>query len=157
MIFDRSFQWGSDAKARFGYGTIPYTRLDRIGKISEELRVAGSIQKLEWLAGTFVAHEEQPGEQFAWGVHPAPGRQRTRYYYGKYGSQYDEAAAFASVTYRLTDRVDVQLGGRESRYSNVMDAWALTGPVTALSGQPDPWPQPRTEGTASVFTYSATP
>jgi outer membrane receptor protein involved in Fe transport len=64
--------------------------------------------------------------------------------------RYREIAAFTDFTVHVTDRFDVQLGGRESRITTTSEAATQTG---TLGGSVTP----RADSKANAFTYLVTP
>jgi outer membrane receptor protein involved in Fe transport len=70
---------------------------------------------------------------------------------------FQEYAAFADVTFHLTERIDVQVGGRESRNRQTF-ASTIVGPyVPRFFGVPSPLVTPERESKDNAFTYLVTP
>jgi outer membrane receptor protein involved in Fe transport len=78
-------------------------------------------------------------------------------YHNPYHTSYREYAAFTDVTYRFTDRFDVQVGGRISR--NEQDLSALFEGVfmPAFFGVPSGYVYPKLNTDDTSFTYLVTP
>jgi len=99
-----------------GVGATPVTDDTTIRKFSQELRLSGSLwSRLDWLVGTFYTIErmdyledilaEDPAGQIAgtWAHWITPSEK-----------VYNESAVFSDLTYHFSDRLDLQVGGRES-------------------------------------------
>lgn len=73
---------------------------------------------------------------------------------------YTEYAAFANLTYHITDKLDIQAGGRESEYGLVGQPWTVTGLISPVFfGFPneDYVAFPKYTLNQSAFTYLFTP
>lgn len=123
-------------------------------KFTQELRLSGESDIVDWLAGVFYTDEngliEQnfiaatPGTTTPIDGLPALG-------YAKIDSRYEEIAGFANLTWHLGDRFEIGLGGRYSRNDQVADQLtdgALVGGLTVL---------PTANSKESVFTFSVAP
>ena len=73
-------------------------------------------------------------------------------------STYKEYAAFADLTYHVTDRFDIQIGGRESQIEQ-SSTETETGPYVPVlnGGANSPYIIPEADTKASAFTYLVTP
>jgi len=152
--FDWTFAFGGSAQA-FGVSGAANTEFTRYKKLTEELRVSGSIgEKLEWLIGGFYSHTKLYGLDIVEAVDPNTGR-----YAGDIGDiiyprKYIEKATFANFTYHFTDRFDVQLGGRESSYREADAPEILTGPFAGGRARSE---SPAIASSSTSFTYLVTP
>lgn len=80
-------------------------------KFSQELRLSGTGPVLDWLVGGFYTKEHSDAPQ-SLGV---SGGGTTVLALDSFNpSEYRDLAAFADITYHVTDRFDLQLGGRYS-------------------------------------------
>ena len=73
---------------------------------------------------------------------------------------YDEFSVFGDLTYHVTDRFDVQIGGRESRLKNTVNPATVTDLLaTVIDGSPTtPYSFPGTTlNENDAFTYLLTP
>jgi iron complex outermembrane receptor protein len=128
--------------------------------ITQEFRVSAPIgQRVDWLFGVYYAHEDALFAQSYPGINPATGAVAPA---GNglsltVPATFQEYAAFTDVTFRITDRFDVQLGGRESEIRQTL-AQTETGPfVPLLFRLPSPYTIPENEAKNHSFTYLATP
>lgn len=123
-------------------------------KFTQEVRLSSKEGgRLEWLAGLYYNNEDglirqrlvavQPGTLTEIGGLPVLGTTLLP-------SKYEEIAGFANVTLHLTDRFDLDLGGRYSR--NEQSAEQTSD--GALAGGPQSFSQDSSE---EVFTYSIAP
>jgi outer membrane receptor protein involved in Fe transport len=126
-------------------------------KLTQEIRLTTRLwNRVDWLLGGFYTHENTPTYTT---YHAA---QEDGALYGFFGhfsnvSIYSEWAAFTDITWHLTERWDVQIGGRESQmrqgYTEV-DA----GPYVPLIEQvPSPNVYPQGHAYENAFTYLLTP
>jgi outer membrane receptor protein involved in Fe transport len=93
-------------------------------------------------------------------THPTTGSAYGRFLAASFPSNYREYAVFADLTYRVTDRFDVQVGGREGWQRVAVDAISDTGPFNILVlGAPtaDPLVTPSISSNDQAFTYLLTP
>lgn len=118
---------------------MPYApdRTDRpTRKVTQEVRLAGSLwERADWLAGGFYTSENSEHQHVDFLAESATGNIVGTLYSFSNPYNYQEYAGFADVTYHFTDRLNIQLGGRESHYT--------LGPTYRAS--------------ANVFTYLVTP
>jgi iron complex outermembrane receptor protein len=123
-------------------------------KITEELRLSGSLwHAVDWQVGGFYTHEhDAPILVSLDAADPTTGQIGGIVLGLDIPQTYTEYAAFADLTYHITDRFDVQVGGRESKYdlSNPQtDSGALYGPTPVVA--------PVQKADANAFTYLLTP
>jgi iron complex outermembrane receptor protein len=129
-------------------------------KPSEELRVGYSVGSwLDWRIGGFYTHEEGlPYSYDFYGTNPTTG---AIYYTSLQDTDatqtFQEYATFVDLTAHVTDRFDVELGGRES-WNKQEDQLLETGFNTQLfAGGPAPFRGPLLEDGGSAFTYQVAP
>ena len=143
----------------FGVDGLRFDERFNIYKFSQEVRLSGAInERIDWLLGGFYTQEKTtlfddlpaidsqsgtiPG---SWGTLGA-------------GSIYKEYAAFAALTYKFTDRFDVQVGGRQSRLIAQYKGMTVTGGFASTFFGSDPYSEPsQPENSESTFTYLLTP
>lgn len=127
-------------------------------KISQEFHLSSSQGRMvDWLAGVFYTHENSPVDLPSNNVDPTTGAQTGLLIDYYYPSTLTEYALFADVTFHITDRLDLQIGGRESKNrqtSNETDSGPL---VPAYDGFPSPFVYPTERTSGSAFTYLFTP
>ena len=149
---------GAPSSSEFGVdGALTLYEADT-HKFSEELRMTRSVgSKLDWLLGGFYTHEVSSVVSPILAVSSTTGAFGGAWLESDAPSTYKEYAAFTDLTLHLTDRFDLQLGGRESRddqtYSQVQ-----SGPyVTMFLVQPSPFVQGPIDTSETAFTYLITP
>src|SRR5262249_43459199 len=97
-------------------------------------------------------HEKFSLDQLATAINPAGTQVGTLLVTDDQDSTYSEYAAFADLTYHVTDRFDIQVGGRQGHNKVANVRGVLTGPLVGGVSV-----VPVTESTGDVFTYLVTP
>lgn len=95
----------------FAAGTIS-TLADTVktDKFSQEIRLSSAGSgKVEWMIGGFYTNEQSKVNQL--GIAQTAGGPSV-YYVVEGPSDYEEIAGFANLTYKVSDRFDLQVGGR---------------------------------------------
>jgi outer membrane receptor protein involved in Fe transport len=112
-------------------------------KFSQEIRLSGSMtNRIDWLAGGFYTHERSFFDQVFSLADPVTGQQTGNFtIVSNYDIGYEEYAAFGDLTFHLSDRFNIQLGGRQA----YIDQRVLQGVSPVVSSHDDP------------FTYLLTP
>jgi iron complex outermembrane recepter protein len=155
----------SDGSAQYGDYTYAATGNPNLGtllvdtqsthKLSQEFRLSSPTdQTISWLTGLFYTRERNPTFVNLWGSNPNTGELLSQVLPDDIErNDYTEYAAFADVTYRIGDQVDVQLGARysdnEQHYHEV-----ITGP---LFSPPNPPYDVYAESSGHATTYLFTP
>jgi len=99
----------------FGVMGTPVFNDNKTKKFTQEIRLSSSAgEKLEWLLGAFYTHEKSSYVQDILAVDPATGAAVGEALFLAFPTTYQEYAAFADLTFHVTDRFDVQVGGRKS-------------------------------------------
>ncbi len=146
--------YASLAQATFGFngaGTLAMVA-GRTEKFTQEVRLSAPLgKKFEWLLGGFYTREESDLTVSLAAENPATGA-----LIGSLGSSsppttFTEYAAFADLTFHVTDRFDVQVGGRESKIRQGYGPQVLTGVVFGDAVNP------KVNTRSDVFTYLLTP
>ncbi len=146
------------AQLFFQAGGFTIGGTDRMTKISEELRFSTPVgERVDWMLGAFYTHENRHVPYKFRAVNPSTGAVAGIAYEGDDPQSYTEYAAFTDLTFKLTERFDVQVGARGSRnkitYSNTS-----TGIFnTQLLGQPFTNTQPELDSTETPVTYLFSP
>lgn len=121
-------------------------------KFSQEVRLTGSIgTKIDWLVGGFYTHEASPFEQNVYSVERSTGADVAELGLIPFPTIYQEYAGFADLTFIITDRFDVQVGGRESHIrqsSGPATEQGFGAPFTNIAEE---------QSSANAFTYLLTP
>ena len=126
-------------------------------KITQEFRLSDQGRILDWLAGAFFDHENSPANLPSYTVDPATGAQTGLLIGFNYPSTVTEYALFGDLTFHVTDRFDLQVGGRESENRQVYNE-TDTGPfVPAYFGFPSPYVEATERASGNAFTYLFTP
>jgi len=118
---------------------------------TQELRLAGSIGPIDWLAGGFYKDDR---EKYRYTINtlnvtPAYNLQTTYDFYDPRSDS--EVAGFADVTFHVTERFDIQVGARESH-----DNLTLSQSIATSPGSPATLSPEQATGT-NAFTYLFTP
>jgi iron complex outermembrane recepter protein len=158
--FDYSYAFLPLANAFFGVTGSPVFDDNTASKFTQEVRLSAPLgQKFEWLLGAFYTHEKSSYSQNVVAEDSTTGVVASSSALNlSFPSTYEEYAAFADLTYHVTDRFDVQIGGRESqiRQSSTETETGLYVPVLT-GGARSPYILPEADTKASAFTYLVTP
>ena len=150
--------FGSLVEQNYGVGGAVNRDHDLTRKYSQEIRLSGGIgSRLDWLLGGFYTRENSQAHQYWLAEDPATLAVAGSFLNAAWPTTYTEYAAFTDLTLHVTDRFDVQVGGRESRnrqtYSEVDGAdYGLI-----FLGTPGPVVTPEVTTNDSAFTYLVTP
>jgi iron complex outermembrane recepter protein len=146
---------------------VKYVNEFDASKFSQELRLATSVGPFDFLAGAFYSREVgAPGGTTSYAVDRLTGN----YYrptadtlaipYADYildGPVFWQRALFGDLTYRVTERFDVQIGGRYSKYTgdggSSYNYGSLEGGGTASEGGFVSYGLPQ-EGHASTYLFT---
>src|SRR5262249_263147 len=142
-------------QAEFG---VPGTALvyhHRVKKVFQEVRFSAPIgRRFEWLAGTVFTHEHADFITTIDAQDPLSGRSPGQFWYSSLPNTFDEAAVFADLTFHMTKRFDIQMGGRESHVNATYLESLQEGPWNdVVLGAPNPLVTPARAVEASPFTY----
>jgi iron complex outermembrane recepter protein len=150
------FGFGDVAEALYsGTGRAVIAGESTVKKFVQELRASIPVgERLNWLVGAFYTNEKISGvsDIFAAnsaGVRPA-GVEAGSIFGQRFEPEYEEYSAFSTLTVDLTDRWDIQFGGRYAipRASGLIFNRDLGGPF--VPGTP-------TDTDNGAFTYLVTP
>jgi len=121
----------------------------RTSKFSQELRLASTVGRLDWLLGGFYTHEKtDPATQDILATDPLTGTQLAVVAYSNGPSTFTEYAAFLDLTVHITGQFNIQFGGRESQNEQSYTSINLD-PVVEAS--------PSVNTKDNAFTYLVTP
>jgi iron complex outermembrane receptor protein len=156
---DVSDSYSSYAQSVFGVtGAWTYNNV-KTTKFTQEFRLSGPLgPQLDWLLGAFYTYENSKNSVSNYlAENPATGATVGTGWSIPYPTTYQEYAAFTDVTYHVTDRFDIQMGGRESHTKETL-AEEFIGPFDpVIFLAPSPIIEPEAQGSASAFTYLVTP
>jgi iron complex outermembrane recepter protein len=146
--------WSDSLDFSFGAPNVALLSGNEAEKFSQEVRFSMPIgEKFEWLLGAFYTDEDSNLLDTRWSVDPATGALLTRNSYADILTTFEEYAAFADLTYRVTERFDVQVGGRQSEIDQTFRQVNINAlGVTSLLPLNGP-----AQTAASAFTYLVTP
>ncbi len=107
-------QW--DYSGVFGPGLPLLTADDSVtDKITQEFRLSTTVgDDLDVLVGAYFGREDSPWSSDA-DIGNPDGTRGDNFFRLFFESEYDENAFFGTVTYRFTERFDVQIGGRKAK------------------------------------------
>jgi len=133
-------------------------------KFTQELRFSSSYGHwLDWLVGGFYTHESNSGYTLINANNAVTGAYAGTFYtetaglYGDPPTTFAEQAIFGDLTFHITDRFDIQLGGRES-WNQQAHNHKYIGPGTVdFDGAPSPVVLPTVRTSGNAFTYLVTP
>jgi iron complex outermembrane recepter protein len=148
---DFGFALGGQAQALFGVSGVEVIADGDTEKVTQELRLTGPLgERFDWLLGAFYTDEDSSLADTRLAEDPANGRPAGTMFHAMISSTYEEYAAFTNLTYRLSDRFDVQLGARQAE---IEQTFAQTS--TNAAGTSTVVPELTVDSDA--FTYLVTP
>jgi iron complex outermembrane recepter protein len=148
---------GTASQQQFGVGNALIFTGRKTDKLTQEVRLSAPIgTQLEWLFGGFFTKEDTDVYQDFLAANSS-GAIVGEWAHRPYPFTYKEYAAFADLTWHVTDRFDVQVGGRQSEIrQSVSETWI--GPYAPrFLGSPSPLVRPEQTTSSSPFTYLVTP
>jgi iron complex outermembrane receptor protein len=155
---DLSSVFGSIFQPLFGVNGAAYSEDIPVKKFSQEIRFSGPLgEHVEWLAGAYYTHENYSGSFSFPAINPLNGSLVGDWGGGAGVNLYSEYALFADVTFHITDRIDVQVGGRESHDEQPSADVVYTGGYASTVYGSNPYPVKASAETENPFTYLLTP
>jgi iron complex outermembrane receptor protein len=144
------------------YAGAPFLADISTHKPTQEFRIGSTIgQWFDWRLGGFYTHEEGvPNASGIYSANPVTGAVQSVLYAGTDPTEtFWEYAFFGDATVHITDRFDIEMGGRESRNKQADQTFAY-GPGVYLFDQVVP-PKPDLgtyhEYSGNAFTYQLAP
>ncbi|MDB5701446.1 MAG: hypothetical protein JWL66_1645 [Sphingomonadales bacterium] len=155
---DFTFAFGPATQATFGVGGDRLANPADTKKFSQELRLSVPIiDGIDGLIGAFYTHEKSVLGTDLRAVDPATGADVAQVLQQPIRTNYDEIAAFGNLTFQITDKFNIQTGGRLSRIKQHYET-VYNGPYnTIFLNRPDPFTPPQEDTKDNTFTYSVTP
>jgi iron complex outermembrane receptor protein len=130
----------------------------RSNKFTQEVRLATRPGgRFDWLLGVFYTNENSRNVSNFAGVDPVTANTVGSEWYTIIPSTFDEYAAFADVTFHVTDRFNIQAGGRESWIRQTQDQTYSGALNNLFYGLPSPFEFPHLSVDENAFTYLVTP
>jgi outer membrane receptor protein involved in Fe transport len=155
---DLTSVYGPFSQMFFGVPGTILTQNAPLKKFTQEVRLSGSAgPTFNWLLGGFFTNEVGDQSQGFDSVNTTTFATAGRLGNVLYRYKYKEFAAFADVTVHLTDRFQVQIGGRKSWDSQPAYVTATSGPIAGLFLGSDPSYAPTAKARSEPFTYLFTP
>ncbi len=153
--FDYSYALGTTvAQPLFHVTGVPLLNDNSTRKFTQELRFSAPLgSRVDWLVGGFYTHEDSKLHETLNAVDAQTLATVAQISSGDFPTRYQEYAAFTDFTFHVIDRLDVQVGGRES-HIDVIDELETPGglvPIILTKAVP------RSEAKADAFTYLLTP
>jgi iron complex outermembrane recepter protein len=151
--FDYTFGYSALAQQFLGPSGVAILNYNRADKFTQEVRLTAPLGgHIEWLLGGFYTHEKSIFSEDILAVDPTTAAIAGTLLRVPIPTRYDEYAGFTDFTLHLTDRLDIQIGARESEIRqdfSETESGAIIGvtPITI----------PDTDTNASAFTYLVTP
>jgi iron complex outermembrane receptor protein len=156
---DESAFFGPFAQSLFGVTGAPLLEDLKTTKYSQEFRLNGSMgTSMDWLIGAFYTHENTPYVEQYIATNAVTGAVVGALdQYDSFPTTFEEYAAFTDLTFHVTDKVDIQVGGRESQNRQTYVETAVGAIVPFLYGVPSSLVVPEEITRDSSFTYLVTP
>jgi len=138
-------------------GTAAHSHI-KTNKFTQEVRLSAPIgPQLDWLLGAFYTYESSPGVTDLFAETSPGGQVVGQWLADRYASTYQEYAAFTDLTWHVTDRFDIQIGGRESQNHQTYNEVDVGLGVPEFEGVPSPNNFGEADSKGNAFTYLLTP
>ncbi len=138
-------------------GTISFLDYET-KKFTQEVRLTMPLgARLEWLIGGFYTRERDEDFNHMGAINPATGVEVGTFLDQVLPSRYSEYAAFTDLTWKVTDRFDIQVGARQSRLDQEVSTVYSAGPFNTVVGLANPTIFAASSTKADAFTYLLTP
>lgn len=150
---DKDNAFSIDFTRLFGTGTTSIATYTT-KKFSQEIRLSTAIgNRVDWLFGVFYTDEDSRIVQDIWRTDFTTGIPTVKTVRINNPTTFTEYAAFTNLTFHITDRFNVQIGGRESdiRQTRISHSGPALGIPTEIVTQP------KTRSKENSFTYLLTP
>lgn len=153
QALDFTYSLGSLFQKNYGAGGAGVLNEGEVRKFSQEVRASIPIgERIQWLIGGFYTHELNKLTQDLSALNPVTGATLVLAEHSPFSRPYTEYAGFTDLTFTVTDRFDIQLGGREGHYTFKYEQYTATGPLVGGSSV-----QAELGSSGNSFTYLATP
>src|SRR6185312_9890833 len=131
--FDYSYALGAFAGSRFpGYDGVRAVEPVRTDRFTQELRLLVPLgPDVDWLFGVFYAHESNPSQESVDAINTSSGEQPAGgglVAFLETPTRFREYAGFTNLTWRITSKLDVQMGLRESE-DKLEGTYTVDGPL----------------------------
>jgi iron complex outermembrane recepter protein len=157
--YDVSSALGGLGTLLFGVPGVAWAEDNETSKFSQELRLAMPLgERIDWLGGLLYTHEQTTPDGGFVAIDPATYQRVAQAEDQLIHETYEEYAAYTDFTLHLTDRLDVQFGGRES-FNDQSYAITTSGPFVPIffAGETSPVVGPEVHSRGNSFTYLVTP
>jgi iron complex outermembrane receptor protein len=134
-----SANFAAAANAYFGVSGAGLLNDFETKKFTQELRLSSTGERFDWLVGGFYTDEDTPADQQVLAIDPATGATAGLILESYFPTTFEELAFFANFTVHVTDRFDIQFGGRYSDIRQTyreVDTGALFGPDPLITTTP---------------------
>jgi iron complex outermembrane recepter protein len=146
VFAQQAFDW-------FGMNHMSSFQDTRIEKFTQEVRASIPLgERVNWLVGGFYTDEDYNFFARNDAMDPTGAFVGTVIDFGYDPAAYEEYAAFSTVMVQLTDRWDMQIGGRYSDHNQ--NSRLVIGGISVGGG---PINQPAIDSSTEAFTYLITP
>ena len=148
--WDASSFFGECCASAFGVTGAPSFDSNETRKFTQEIRLSLPLgPQLDWLFGLFYTHESSTYVDSFGAADSNTGALVATMLNNSFPTTFREYAAFTDLTYHVSDRFNIQIGGRESEIHQTFSQ-TQTGPLAA----PD---IPQLQAKSNAFTYLVTP
>jgi outer membrane receptor protein involved in Fe transport len=153
--FDVTALLGPASEFLFGFPGTPLLDHNKTKKFTQEFRLSIPLgQRVDWMLGAFYTDEDTDFGQdiVVWN----DSRQVVAsWLHSAFPTTFQEYAAFTNLTFRITDKFDIQLGGRQSRNEQTYQSNSVGLPPFVSGAGEDVIPKVSSKDDA--FTYLVTP
>jgi iron complex outermembrane recepter protein len=150
--------FGQATQEIFGVSGTRYASTEELRKFTQEVRLSASVgDRLDWLVGVFYDKENTKNPEYVFAEDGTTGETVGTFLYSQFPTTFDEYAGFLDLTYHFSDRLDLQIGGRESQNTQSYSQYSVGPWTTVIAGQTNPFITPEATSKDNSFTYLVTP
>lgn len=150
--------FGEATQGVFGVSGTRYASSEDLTKFTQEVRLSSSVgEKFDWLLGVFYDTEDTKNPEYVFAENATTGWPVGQFLYSEFPTTFDEYAGFLNLTYHFTDRLDLQIGGRESQNTQTYSQFSEGPWTTVIADQTNPFITPEAKSKDNSFTYLVTP
>jgi len=157
--FSASSFFGPEVQNLYGVSGAPLLTDSQTKRFTQEFRLSMPMgSHFDGLVGLFYSDEKSNLFQAVDAADQTTGNVIAEYFAFDVPTSLREYSVFADLTWKVTDRFDIQFGGRESKYKQTVVEYYTGAPYnTLVTGSGAPFVKNALDADDNAFTYLVTP